>query len=1342
MTIAQSLRNVRSKVAGFSLAMLVMSMFTVGVAQAATFTDVPSDHWAYPFVEKLANDNVLNKSTGTYRPADAANRAEMAKLVVEAFDLPLENPAVATFKDVPATLPDGTANWAYKYVETVAKHAIVGGYKDNTGTLTGYYGPSDPVTREQAMKMLVLGAPLTTNTKGGPHFDDVPASRWSYEMVETGYNWMVVDGYPGTKLFKPENNINRAEIAKMVAQAMDPKQRPGSGFMLDMADATSSTMVDVCFTEEPTSTEAMDKANYMIEDLDGNALTVSSVGAGSDAMCVELTTAAQDSTKVYEVTVTGVTSADSGEVIMAGSVQFNGYTVGDAGDLTVRVDGSTPDSMDIPKNGANILFSVFALEAGDNEDVRVEQLVLSREGLGLPGDFDNVKLYVDGVQMGGEKTVNTTTNTATFNLTSDPIMVDAGSTVLVEVRADMNGAENSQNKFCLNTTDDVTAYGDTTDAELAVDGDFAACGEYMTTTSASVGTLTYKVSQQSTADINVGDTKVIITKLRLDAAQEDIMLDRISFKQSGSADGEDFANAQLVLSGVPIDVEGTWEGDYLTFDLTELDTPIVIDKGASKNFELWVDVVGGLGNDASFDIYRDWHIEGTGEVYHYGVNTEEDGASVTPANREIVGGNIAFALSSMNPISGEVADGANDHEFLRFNVSTAGDAVTARKITLTVSGFAGGTAAEIEDLKIWSKNSNGDMIIVAGPNDVNALGDIVFTDTFDIPGAKTTEYVVTADIITGATNGHQFRVDVADVTNSSKTELEYTADGDPVDEATEVSGGTVQGNVQTVQDPSVQVDLAATPGNKSYVKNNTDKDLVAFDFAASTADDIKLTTLTVTCTSALDCSDAFQSLNLYLKDGSTMTKLDGPRSMTDLGAGDGEVVFSFNQDIPAGNSARLLVRGNVASAALAGPYLFDIKSGDVTAEDSESNDATVNGLDTSDRTVTVAGNGSLGNQNVSDTVVRSRVIVGNSTLQPVLKLRFSADELESWYVRSLQIYDVAGSGVHSATQNDSDVSKVYLQYADSASTTYTASANMIGSMADFQLAVGHYVYVPANGNTTVTVLVDVGDVTTGGALAGDLPIFEFDDGFDFSAVGASSATEITSAATGTIDGEEMRIARSAPTITKVTSGVSSDLANGEQTLYKWTVKADAADDIAIKQMAFNVDVTTGSVSDFKLLRNGVDVSSSSQTIDINNDGNGLGGLVGSIEPTSGGLITNTNDIVFIQWLDASDAGEEIITAGTTVTYELKALVSGTSGTDTVSTSLRSDTEANAGNLYYNGTFVDVDCDTAGNCGDSNFVWSDLSLSPHDNDVTASSSNDWLDGYLVEGLSSAGSQTLS
>jgi hypothetical protein len=288
---------------------------------------------------------------------------------------------------------------------------------------------------------------------------------------------------------------------------------------------------------------------------------------------------------------------------------------------------------------------------------------------------------------------------------------------------------------------------------------------------------------------------------------------------------------------------------------------------------------------------------------------------------------------------------------------------------------------------------------------------------------------------------------------------------------------------------------------------------------------------------------------------------------------------------------------------------------------------------------------------------------------------------------------------------------------------------MISTMADFQLASGHYIFVPANGSTTVTVLVDVGDVTTGGAVAGDLPQFYFDDSFDYSAVGASSATEVTTATT--VTGEQQRVARSAPTVAKVTSGVSSDLANGEQTLYKWTVKADAADDIAIKQFAFTTN-TTGATTleDFKLLRNGVDVSSSSSSIDI------YGDATGAVEPTQNVIPAGT-DTVLVQWLDGSDAGEEIITAGTTVTYELKANVTGATGTDSVSTSLLNDTFGCAGTLSFNGNFIDVDT-----CGGSNFVWSDLSVSPHDNTVAGPSSTDWLDGYLVEGLSAAGSQTLS
>ncbi|MEZ4086745.1 MAG: S-layer homology domain-containing protein [Candidatus Gracilibacteria bacterium] len=1313
--------------ASFSLAALVASFFAIGVAQAQTFPDVQPGDWFYSYVEDLVAMGVVNGSMSEYRPADNVNRAEMAKLVVEGFDIPLvETAGLQTFNDVPE------GEWFHVYVETAYANGIVGGYLDDNGDPSGFFGPADSLTREQSAKMLVLGAPMTINTNCGPSFPDVTTNMWSYNFVETLYVNSVVDGYPdGT--FGPTLNINRAEIAKMVSNAMNPVLRPCGGFSVKSAKAMSETSVEACFTQE-YGDGAMEVGNYMIEDQNGDGLDVTAVAASSDPMCVDLTTEAQDPTKVYDLMVDNVMSSTS-EDLIGKTATFNGYTTAEAGDLTAMLDGSSPDGTAIPKNGSNILYSVFAFEAGSNEDVEITQLVLTRAGLGEPQHFENVKIYVNGVQRGGEKTVNSTTNTATFNLSSEPIVVPAGKKTLVEARGDMDAAENSHNKLCIASSDDVLAEGVSSGEEVAVGGSFAICGEEMTTTSAEVGTLTYRVSQSSTADINVGDTDVLMTKVRLDAAEEDICVDKLMFKQQGSADAEDFANPTLVLSGSPVDADVMWEGDYLIFDLTEMDPCLEIEKGSTKNFELWVDVVGGLGNDASFDIYRDWHVEGTGQVYGYGVNVEEDSTSITPTDREIVGGNIAFSLSANNPIAGEVARGSNDHEFTRFNISTAGEAVTVRELTLTVNGAGGATASEIEDLKIWAWNAKTEQwVVVMGPDDVTAFGDISFIDSFDVPGLDTTEYIITADITNDAGDGHQFDVDVADVTDPSKTELEYTSDGDPVDETSEVSGGVLDGNVQTVADPAVDVTLAATPGNKSYVKNTLDRDLVAFDFAATTADDIKITSLTVHCAvgTGADCSDAFQSLNLYLKEGSTLTKLDGPESISSAGT-DGDVDFSFTHTIEAGNSARLLVRGNVASAAGSGTYLFTIEDdADVTAEDSEGSDAVVNDGDgnytdafvaVGPRTITVAGNGALSNQNISDSSTVSRILIGDAPMETVLRLRFASDELEAWNVRKLQIKEINWG-------NDADVAKVYLKWADK-----TFSANLVGGIANFNLPSGSYINVPAAGNVTVDVLVDVGNVVPDSAFSGDLPQFSFDYDDNFEAVGASSSTVLTSAPSGAdIDGELMRVAKSAPTVAH--QPTSTALAAGSMTLYKWTVTADTTGDVAIKQFGFDI-TNQVSLADFKLLRNGVEVSSASTTIDIEQAGGA------SVEAAT--VAANANPTILVKWVDGSDAGEEIIPAGTTNTYELKATAGAVNANDTVSTILNNDLGGEVGDLTDGetaGETVEVDGSAV------NLVWSDLSNTVQGGGTTihnatlAASSFDWMDGFLVDGLSSLNSQVLT
>ncbi len=108
----------------------------------ATFDDVPTDHWAYRYVEYcVANGVVQGYDAVTYAPTVPLSRAAMAVFISRAVaggdgNVP-DGPAEATFDDVP------TDNWAYKYVEYCAAEGIVHGYDPVT------YGPTITVSRAQ-----------------------------------------------------------------------------------------------------------------------------------------------------------------------------------------------------------------------------------------------------------------------------------------------------------------------------------------------------------------------------------------------------------------------------------------------------------------------------------------------------------------------------------------------------------------------------------------------------------------------------------------------------------------------------------------------------------------------------------------------------------------------------------------------------------------------------------------------------------------------------------------------------------------------------------------------------------------------------------------------------------------------------------------------------------------------------------------------------------------------------------------------------------------------------------------------------------------------------------------
>jgi hypothetical protein len=108
----------------------------------ATFNDVPTDHWAYKYVEYcVAHGVVQGFDPVTYGPTAPVSRGAMTVFISRAVSggdasVPA-GPPQATFNDVP------TDHWAYKYVEYCVAKGIVRGYDPVT------YGPTVVVSRGQ-----------------------------------------------------------------------------------------------------------------------------------------------------------------------------------------------------------------------------------------------------------------------------------------------------------------------------------------------------------------------------------------------------------------------------------------------------------------------------------------------------------------------------------------------------------------------------------------------------------------------------------------------------------------------------------------------------------------------------------------------------------------------------------------------------------------------------------------------------------------------------------------------------------------------------------------------------------------------------------------------------------------------------------------------------------------------------------------------------------------------------------------------------------------------------------------------------------------------------------------
>ncbi|MCX5975277.1 MAG: S-layer homology domain-containing protein, partial [Coprothermobacterota bacterium] len=149
----------------------ILSLDTTMTANIGS--DVPSNHWAFPYINAVVFSGVMNGyPDGTFGPERSITRAELATVMVRARGL-------FSLIVAPPTFPDIAGHWAAGNVEAAQRASFITGYP------SGDFRPDQTITRAETVTLIdrsfgrgpLIGTGLT------PLYSDVPSVHWAFSWV-------------------------------------------------------------------------------------------------------------------------------------------------------------------------------------------------------------------------------------------------------------------------------------------------------------------------------------------------------------------------------------------------------------------------------------------------------------------------------------------------------------------------------------------------------------------------------------------------------------------------------------------------------------------------------------------------------------------------------------------------------------------------------------------------------------------------------------------------------------------------------------------------------------------------------------------------------------------------------------------------------------------------------------------------------------------------------------------------------------------------------------------------------------------------------------------------------
>lgn len=1062
-----------------------------------------------------------------------------------------------------------------------------------------------------------------------------------------------------------------------------------------------------------------------------------------------------------------IASAEAALMNTAGGATTGTVTPGGSG-LTVALASNTPVAANVPLGAVQVPFTSFNVTAANDGAVLVRSVTVTRGGLGASANFDGVYLYDGMTRLTTARTVNSTSNQATF--TGLNYTVPAGMTKTLTVKADMDTTTVNNNYFTINSASDIDASG------AAVSGTFPIMGNTMVGVAQSVGTITIEKSGSNPlTSPKAGETGAKVAEFKLTMGTEDGAFSALTLYQVGNIANDKLTNFTLKQAGVTLASATAMTGSNVVFNLA---TPFSLEKNNSKVFEVYADVNSTARSADTIRFYLDNNADlyAKGKTYGFGLAVDRDNTNgydnVTADGTDASWSTIEagqITISQKGPAVTDYAVQQQDVELLRFDMASQINAeVRSTGITLTAGGtdadedttdtgglVTNGTSVNYTDIKIVDVATGA---IVAGPQDLSGLAagnddaqTLTYTDIWNLEAGKTRTLKVTADVANFTPDSAEtIKATLSAFGSSAIKNLDTNLFVTDV-----VPSGTIIGAAHNVKAGSLTSTLAATPSLQTYINGTSGVAMLGLNLAAGTGKDTKITSVMVTVTGADSCTteaNCISSAMLY--DGDTLLSTKNISGTT--------ITFSgLNTTIAKGTTKTLTVKANLLKLSSVGgsttlSFAVAAAASDISAQDAEGNTITPTAATVTGPAHIISSGGSItGTLAADDSETESQVILAGASNVVLAKFRLTAatealrlnkirivlPDSTAEEISTLALYD-------GATKLTSDVA-----VTDGSGADY----------ADFNSFVADFI-VAKDASKTLTVKASTG-LTSNGASSGTSITASIDYDTNFEARGINGSDTVDSALGGAnIDGRAMIFRKAKLTFTE-TALTSTAIANGsENEVYKFSVTADG-NDATLKQLVFDVTLTENGTNNgitagsWKLFKGSSDITS---LVDIH-------GIAGTTVESSNTFSSGTSKLI-VTW-----TSEDLITAGGTNPYTLRSTLSnfGTGADDdSIRVILNADTAAATAGFnklvdldqtvsQYTAALGDGTVTAGQHLGtaaatptvastNGNIIWSDYAVVAHDSTVAdktgdggsdlvtvSTSSADWANGYLLKTMPFSG-----